>query len=187
VLPLLGATNLLSGDRWENVVLNTLFFRVLNCQFNSPLPSNALVPPLPPKFDIKVEYPERDLDYVLKELSKPSVSPMVILSYPKPKCFQTYDILVAVHWSASEVVIWGYQCKAGTLPTDVSSLVSKSFVLRSRDMDPGISNASKVGWTIVELEVRDAFLGPTFLPLRLLEQSMSSMSDTNEPFVPLRE
>jgi hypothetical protein len=145
ILNVFGVSKLQSGEGWENVVLVAMYFRILNYQFNTPLLSNSLVPPLPSKFKFKVEYPERDLDSVLKELVKPTSSPEVILSYPKINSFQTYDILVAVHWSESEVVIWGYQCKAGNLPKDgpFSAVVSKSFVLRSQDVDLRISNASK--------------------------------------------
>jgi hypothetical protein len=184
VLDLLGRAKLDSGEAWEVVVLCTLFFRILDCLLTnqptnpSQIPYYGWIPSLPPNFTIDVQYPPHDLKSVISKLSKPGSSPSVILSYPKQSDFANYDILVAVTYSSTEPVkIWGYQCKAGELPTEKPNpSVTTSIVLRSHDMDAnGRSSAVKSGWKVAGMMERNSLLGPTFAPLRLMEKPGGSV------------
>jgi hypothetical protein len=193
LLAKLGTAKVYSGESWELVVLCALYFRILKC-----LLSNRKrigdeedddeddevdcywIPKLPrTEFVIAYQRPSKDIEAVMNSLSVRRSSPCAVLCYPKQSGFPIYDILIAVTTSQTDpVVIWGYQCKAGDLPeNDPLPSVDCSIVLRSHDVDARESRATDAGWNVAGQDVRKQLLGPTFLPLRLLEISPGEFVD----------
>jgi hypothetical protein len=174
VLSLLGKSKLYSGASWEAVVFCALFFRLLNSRFSAKRDVFAIFPVIPtPKFEIELHFPyEESVELIIASLKTFSTDgpTKVILSYPMPSSLKLYDLFLTVISPGLSAEIWGYQCKAGALPKLVP-ILDHSIVLRSHDMDATISSqAVESGWVVAQMEDRDAFLGPTFLPLRLLEK-----------------
>lgn len=177
LLSLLGTSKLFSGECWEVVVLCTLFFRLLNWSLSSVECDSVIFPSnLPEKFKLEVKRPsKRDADKLIEDLRALRIGiekeAKVIISYPKHASFELYDIILAVFRPGEVAEIWGYQCKAGNLPTDPPILPGTSIVLRCHDMDASLgSKAVDLGWHVAQQSERNSLLGPTFLPLRLMER-----------------
>jgi hypothetical protein len=172
LLSRLGTCKRNSGEGWERVVLCALFFRVLGSLLGSELGEMALFPPVPQLFRLEIVYYEKDFPTFLKEFSNPceGAIPLISLCYPLESGFQQYDMFVVIRDATRATKMWGYQCKASSLPGGSPHQDITSIVLRSHDMNAtSSSQAVQAGWIVASQAQRNLLLGPTFSLLRLVE------------------
>lgn len=170
-----------SGQAWEAVVFCALYFRILDVSLSTNLniaPELSMFFHNPPVRGFPIFYVSPGgevLDEILDSLSKPPeqcATYCVVFCVPSFSNLVSCDLFMTVFNPPAAPFVRAFQCKSGDKPSDVlDKRVHRGFVLRSHDKDAINKNVTEgVNWFTVNIQQRNKLLGPTFTPLRLLEQ-----------------